>query len=321
MLSPKLEERKLWLRNLPSRTALKICNQRHVRTWLGSRYERMIGDHRASLPELTGIDEDIAHALEMRGVYVTSLDRLSLDGGEALLDTAEHLAEDFTREAHALAQAGQSFIIVPPERIAANPAIWLFGLQDRLLDIAETYLGVPVAYDGVAINYTVADGREISTRKWHRDWEDRRMLKIAVYLHDVDEHGGPFEHICRLDTLQSDREGFRYNLADNAELEARLGSGFAQDIVSCTGLRGTVIFNDTARFFHRGKPATGRDRAALFYSYFANPPRHPFLCERTGLSRKHIARMARDLPDRQRGAALWRNRVSPALRLIPPATL
>jgi hypothetical protein len=49
---------------------------------------------------------------------------------------------------------------------------------------------LPVAYDGASVNYTVADGREVSTRRWHRDWEDRRMLKVAVCLNDVGHGGG-----------------------------------------------------------------------------------------------------------------------------------
>lgn len=332
MLGQMIEERSPWLRtlparaalrlrNLPARAALRLCNQPQVRSWLGSRYAKSLDGYRPALPRLTGLDGEIAAALETVGVYRTSLESLQLAGSSALLETAGRLAEDFAPTARALASNGQNFIIVPPADIAANPAIYLFGLQDRLLDIAEAYLGMPVAYDGVAINYTVADGREISTRKWHRDWEDRRMLKIAVYLHDVNEDGGPFQHICRQDTLQNDGEGYRYELADNAELERRLGRGFADDIVSCTGPRGTVILNDTARFFHRGKPAIAHDRAALFYSYFANPPRHPFLCERTGLSRAQIAAMARGLPERQRQVALWRSRLPAPLRLIPPATL
>lgn len=173
----------------------------------------------------------------------------------------------------------------------------------------------------MCINYTVADGREISTRKWHRDWEDRRMLKVAVYLHSVDRAGGPFQMIRRHDLMQNDSDGFVYESADDAEIEQRLGADFATDVVSCEGPGGTVIFTDTARFFHRGKPATERDRATIFYSYFARRPRHPFLCERSGMARRDIARLARDLPERQRAAALWRRQLPIALRLIPPATL
>ncbi|WP_395334450.1 hypothetical protein WBP06_23420 [Novosphingobium sp. BL-8H] len=310
-----------WLRDFPARSALKFTNMRHVRLWLGQRHARALHRHRDALPGLAQGDAAIVEALDTNGICVTSLDRLALPGADALLAQAGALAEAFVEEARALARGGRDFIIVPPADIARHPDIYLWGLQDRLLDIAEAYIGLPVAYDGVAINYTVADGRAISTRKWHRDWEDRRVLKVAVYLHDVDAEGGPFEQISRHDTLQSDRGGFNYDLADDAELERILGRSPEKDVVSCTGPRGTVVFCDTARFFHRGKPATARDRAALFYSFFANPPRHPFFCERTGLSRAQIAGLASDLTGRQRAAALWRRQVPPLLRLIPRHSL
>ncbi|WP_395397407.1 hypothetical protein WBP07_32540 [Novosphingobium sp. BL-8A] len=310
-----------WLRDLPARSALKLSNQRHVRLWLGNRHEEALHRHRPAVPGLSAVDAALVDTLDKQGVCVTTLDRLGLPGSQALLEQAGALAEAFAGEAHAQCRAGKDFIIVPPADIVRNPEIFRWGLQDRLLDIAEAYIGLPVAYDGVAINYTVADGRAISTRKWHRDWEDRRMLKVAVYLHDVDAEGGPFQQIARPGTPQSDRDGFNYDLADDVALERMLGARLDRDIHSCEGPRGTVVFCDTARLFHRGKPATRRDRAALFYSYFANPPRHPFLCERTGLARRDITEMARTLPRRQRDAALWRRRLSLLLRLIPPAGL
>ncbi len=321
MVRDFLTERQRWLRDLPARTALKLFNQPRVRAVLGPKYDRARTVHQPSLPKLSGIDAEIVTALETDGIYITSLDALRLDGIESVLTEAARLGDDFAAEAHRRTAKGEVFHIVPPERVVDHADIYRLGLQDRLLNIAENYIGLPPAYDGVIINYTVADGREISTRKWHRDWEDRRMLKVAIYLNDVDESGGPFEMIRRSDTMQSDANGFNYELADDAALSERLGASYTDDIVSCSGPAGTVIFTDTARFFHRGKPATARDRVAIFYSYFANRPRHPFLCERTGMRRRDIAQLAHPLPERQRGAALWRKRLPIVLRIIPPAKL
>ena len=316
-----LAERRLWLHDLPARTALRVCNHPSFRKLLGRRHARALASHRARLPALEGLDAAIVRALERDGVFVTTLDALGLSGSDAILAAGNTLADRFANEARERAAAGAPFIYIPPKKVVDHPIVFSWGLQDRLLDIAECYIGLPAAYDGVCINYTVADGREISTRKWHRDWEDRRMLKVAVYLHDVNDSGGPFQMIRRKDSLQNDDDGFVYDLADDAELARRLGADFAKDVVSCEGPAGTVIFTDTARFFHRGKPATARDRAAIFYSYFARSPRHPFLCERTGMARRDIAGLARGLPDRQRKAALWRQRLPFPLRFIPSATL
>lgn len=321
MLLQVIAQRRRWLRDLPARTALKLFNRPRVRILLGRRYGKALYVHQPALPPLTAMDAEIVAALETDGIYITSIEAMELANGDAVMSEAHALADGFAREAHERTANGEVFTIVPSERVFRYPAIYLLGLQDRLLDIAENYIGLPPAYDGVTINYTVADGREISTRKWHRDWEDRRMLKVAIYLHDVDESAGPFQMIKRPDTMQNDQDGFNYELADDATLIERLGPSYADDIVSCCGKAGTVIFTDTARFFHRGKPATGRDRMAIFYSYFAQNPRHPFLCERTGMPRDDVARLTTTLPKRQKSAAQWRKRLSIALRMIPPASL
>jgi hypothetical protein len=321
MLQQLIARRRRWLRDLPARTALKLFNRPRVRILLGRRYGKALHIHQPALPPLAAADARIVAALEKDGVYVTTIEALGLANAHAVISEARALAEAFAEEAHQQVAKGEVFTIVPSDRVFRYPSIYLLGLQNRLLDIAENYVGLPPAYDGVTINYTVADGREVSTRKWHRDWEDRRMLKVAIYLHDVDEDAGPFQMIKRHDTLQNDQDGFNYELADDATLLDRLGPSYADDIVSCCGKAGTVIFTDTARFFHRGKPATGRDRMAIFYSYFAQNPRHPFLCERTGMPRGDVARLTTKLPKRQKRAAQWRKRLSIALRMIPPASL
>jgi len=321
MLLQVIARRRRWLRDLPARTALKLFNRPRVRILLGRRYGKALHVHQPTLPQLSAMDAEIVAALEKDGIFFTTIEALGLANGHVVTSEARALAEGFAEEAHQLTANGEVFTIVPSERVFRYPSIYLLGLQDRLLDIAENYIGLPPAYDGVTINYTVADGREVSTRKWHRDWEDRRMLKVAIYLHDVDEGAGPFQMIKRHDTLQNDQDGFNYELADDATLVERLGPSYADDIVSCCGNAGTVIFTDTARFFHRGKPATGRDRMAIFYSYFAQNPRHPFLCERTGMPRADVARLTTTLPKRQKSAAQWRKRLSIALRMIPPASL
>lgn len=310
-----------WLRDLPPRVALRVCNDARVRPLLGRRYARALADHRPRLPHLVGMDAEIVRAVERNGLFVTTLDALGLSDSEKVLAAGQALAARFAAEAKRRSEAGEAFLYTPPEWILEYPAIFSWGLHDRLLDIAESYIGLPPAYDGVCINYTVADGREVSTRKWHRDWEDRRMLKVCVYLHAVDGAGGPFQLICQSDRKQNDDHGFSYGLADNSELKHRLGAAFTDKQVSCEGPAGTVIFMDTARFYHRGMPAISADRAAIFYSYFANRPRHPFFCERSGMTRRDIACLARPLSERQRNATQWRKHLPFLLRLIPPARL
>ncbi len=314
-------ERIAGLHDVPARMALRLSNMPVARRLMGRRYDRARARHSAGLAPLDARDTQIVTAIEQTGVFITSLDALGLPGSRDVARSATTVAEAFAEEARRRVAAGIDFNVVPPAAILAQPAIFGWGLQERLLDIVEAYLGLPVSYDGVSINYTVADGREASTRKWHRDWEDRRMLKVAIYLNDVDERGGPFEIVTRADDRPTDADGFSYALASDVEMATRLGPGFAKSVMSCQGPAGTVVFADTAGFYHRGKPAVAQDRKAIFYSYFARAPRHPYLCERSGLSRADIAALARDLPPRQRAAALWREELPLMVKWIPPARL
>lgn len=308
-------------RDLPARMALRLANRPRVRRLLGARYAAAIARHRPDLPRLTGIDRDIVDALNRDGIFMTTLDALGLPGSGEVLRQGQRLAAATAADARRNAAAGRDFNIVPPEAIVAQPQLFTWGLGDRLLAIAEAYLELPVAYDGVSIVYTVADGREVATRRWHRDWEDRRMMKVAIYCNDVDARGGPFEMIACADHGQSDAGGYRYMPASAADLAELFGEDYAARIVSCTGPAGTVIFTDTARFFHRGQPAIDRDRMAMFYSYFARTPRHPFYCERSGFTRDQVATLARGLPARQRAATLWRDALPTLVKAIPPAQL
>lgn len=318
-LKKRIAGRRRWLRDLPSRLALKLFNKPPVRVVLERKYGSALQNHERALPRLTGIEADIVSALKRDGVCITHIDALGLPGSDEVIRTAATLGENFAQEAHERTAKGEVYTIVTPDRVTSEPSIYTMGLQNKLLDIAEAYIGLPPAYDGVTINYTVADGREVATRQWHRDCEDRRMLKVIIYLHDVDEAAGPFQMIRQNDVSQDDATRFDYQAANETALLERRGHFCADNIVSCCGPAGTVVFTDTASFLHRAKPATGRDRMSIFYSYFAQNPRHPFLCERTGIRRRDVTRLTKYLPQRQQHAARWHDRLAFPLRMIPSA--
>lgn len=283
-----------------------------------ARHAAALADHRARLPVLDGIDRAAAEALARDGIFATTLDALGLAGSARLLATARALVRDHAEDARRRAASGIDFVLLPPTLIDANPALFRWGLCDRLLDIAEAHVGVPVGYDGATIIYTVADGREAATRIWHRDREDRRMLKVAIYLNDVDADGGPFELITRAPAATA--ATLPWTIPDR-DLGTVFEGDVGQAIRTCTGAAGTVVFADTARFYHRGRPAIARDRAALFFSYFAARPLNPWFCDRSGLSRRQIDRLTRGASERQRGCALWWRQGSALARLIPAAPI
>ena len=303
----------------PAQLAFNLSNMALIRRRLGRRYNEALEVHRPLLRKLHGIDQEIVERLERDGVFVTSLEALGLPDAAAMLCAGQKVARDCAKDARRDASAGREFTYAPASATVDNPEIFHWGLNERLLDIVEAYIGLPVAYDGPVLIYTVADGTELGPRQWHRDREDRKIVKVAVYCSDVTDRGGPFELISRVDRSQGVDDRYEYEFGTEEVLGERLGTDYARDIVSCTGPAGTVVFADTARFFHRGAPAHDKDRAALFYGYFAKRTRHPYFCERSGLSRREIADLTRGLSSRQRASALWQEALSAWLKLIPPA--
>jgi hypothetical protein len=306
------------VRNLPSELALWVINRPTIEAKLRTSYDRARIDHLSSLPKLCDQDAEIVERLNSDGVCVTTLSSLGLPLNSEMFASARLIAQTYEQRVRQKVYDGWETITAAPDEIMSNPAIFLWGLNQRLLNIVETYLGLPVAYDGMNMFYTIADGRQIGTRKWHRDREDRRMVKIAVYCNDVDEGSGPLQ-VVRPNVVTGDlADKFTYPALSQELLEARVGGPVIdRDVVTCTGPAGTVIFSDTASQYHRGKPATSRDRCAIFYNYFSRSPRHPFFCERSGLSRRQIAELSHELTTEQKSCIDWRDNLPKAVRLIP----
>lgn len=270
------------------------------------------------LPALSSCEADAVRELSQEGVFVTSLASLGLPGTDEMLAAGSQISAALASGSRGPRSRSWRSSGAEVADFELYRPLLHWALHLPLLRIIEGYLGLPPAYDGPKVAYTPADGRQAGTRLWHRDREDRRMMKIAIYLTDVTESGGPLQALKRqLYDGPTDRD-FRYPVLTHAQLEHRVGRPIHDDdIVSCVGPAGTVIFLDTARLYHRGKPALSASRSAIFHSYFSRTPRHPFFCERSDLSRRELAHFAKDLSSTvQRDAVHWRDTIG-WMRFVP----
>jgi hypothetical protein len=147
---------------------------------------------------------------------------------------------------------------------------WLrLGYNRRLLDIANSYVGMWSKLEYVDLWYTppVAGDQRKSSQRWHRDFNDRHLLKAFLYLVDVDEESGPFEYVPRsapgseLDHLWPWRP-----LGENYPPDDEFAAKLAERAVSFTAPKGTVIFCNTSGF-HRGGFAVGKPRVLATVTY------------------------------------------------------
>jgi hypothetical protein len=147
---------------------------------------------------------------------------------------------------------------------------WLaLGADPRLLDIANTYLDMWSKLEYVDVWYTPPaeeEGRR-SSQRWHRDFNDRHLLKAFVYLVDVDEDTGPFEYVPRsapggeLEALWPWRP-----LGENYPPQEDLTSRVDGRAVTFTAPKGTLIFCNTSGF-HRGGFGTRKPRVLATFTW------------------------------------------------------
>jgi len=132
---------------------------------------------------------------------------------------------------------------------------WLrLGINPRLLDLANAYLGMWSKLEYVDVWYTAPAGTDErrASQRWHRDFNDRHLLKAFLYLVDVDEETGPFEYVPRsapggeLEQLWPWRP-----LGENYPPEGEFAERVNGRSVTFTAPKGTLILCNTSGF-HRG---------------------------------------------------------------------
>lgn len=219
-------------------------------------------------PQLDAVQADVLARLRTDGYATLPFSDLISDENiwnELEADAARFVAETEAglraeREGGAAAlrrRAGKEFLVRkyawgaqlalddPWLRVATNP---------QMLDLANAYLGMWSKVEYVDVWYTPPAGADErrSSQRWHRDFNDRHLLKAFLYLVDVDEDAGPFEYVPRsapgseLDKLWPWRP-----LGDNYPPEDELESQIGGRSVTFTAPKGTLIFCNTSGF-HRG---------------------------------------------------------------------
>lgn len=229
-------------------------------------YESRLAQYHSTLPPVSPADAAVDDALTSR--HVASR-RIHLD---ADTHAAAQRAVEWLRHHDPAATVDY----LPLSLLADDPALFLWGLAQQNLDIAERHIGLPVRYLGLEVRVeraVPADSRYL-VRDWHLDVEDRRMVKIIVYLSDVDDSTGPFEYLPSAASESARRTlGVRPGLTflPDAEVTSAVPSSAWRRI---TGPAGTAVYADTAHLMHRIKAPTGGDRYSATFVYTSDRPRH-----------------------------------------------
>ena len=227
-------------------------------------------------PQLDEIQRDVLERLRVEGYATLPFTELVPDPGvwqELEADGARFAAETeagLAREreggdSELRRRAGKEFLVRKyswdVELGLDDP--WLrLGTNPRLLDLANAYLGMWSKLEYVDVWYTAPAGGDErkASQRWHRDFNDRHLLKAFLYLVDVDEDTGPFEYVPRsapggeLDRLWPWRP-----LGENYPPEDEFAKSVNGRSVTFTAPKGTIIFCNTSGF-HRGGFARRKPR-------------------------------------------------------------
>ncbi|MBD2609277.1 2OG-Fe(II) oxygenase [Scytonema hofmannii FACHB-248] len=263
-------------------------------------YQRALNKHLVNLPVLSASDRTLVETIKRDGVVITSLSALGIPSNPRFFEVAKKLMSEIPKSISG--QKDEFVVHASPEQLMEHPEIFLWGLEQRLLNIVENYLGLPAAYQGVFFRRDIANEVAIKSRLWHVDLEDKKVLKIIVYLNDVNEDGGPFQYIPQSLTSTIARSlKYRPRYITDEIMQQALSPSYWK---SCTGLSGTVIFAGTASIFHRGKIPVANDRFAVFFDYTSRQPRQPFY-NTLSLPKKNLLLLVNNLSKTQKNCVLW----------------
>jgi ectoine hydroxylase-related dioxygenase (phytanoyl-CoA dioxygenase family) len=154
----------------------------------------------------------------------------------------------------------------------------------RMLDIANAYLRMWAKLEYLDVWYSVpqpASGERVSSQRWHRDYNDKHLLKAFLYLVDVDADMGPFQYIPGSQPGGPYADAWPWtplgqNYPTEEELEARIPSSATHAFVAP---KGTLIFCNTAGF-HRGGFSITQPRVLATATY-SSPASLASLTERS----------------------------------------
>jgi hypothetical protein len=237
----------------------------------------------AATEGLTNVQRGALEALREDGIAVVAFDDLF---DETLWRDAQDDIAPFIRESEEASRDmgdqphGKGEVIFRRFFDKGGDYLPEFSLDSPWVRIAasDELLGIVNAYRDTSTRLFYLDNwftppypgaeKRVASQRWHRDPEDEHVVKLFVYLSDVDEDAGPFEYVRSSTTGGRYGELWRWGQGDDwyppaDELEAAVAD---EDRMVMNGPAGTIVLCDTGGF-HRGGFAKVRPRILSVATY------------------------------------------------------
>ncbi len=245
--------------------------------------------HSQLLPDISKPDQHIVSTLEHEGVYITSLSELRLSHTKRFIKQLILLQPHL----YTLSHLSNWRMGIPSHRKFSHAEILFWGLGERLLNIVENYIGLPLLFYGVDLRRDNASESSTDSGSWSLGIDDDRMIQIIIYLNNVDENGGPFEYIPRFLTKQIvDGCNYTSGFLSEEEIAKIVPPSYWQ---TCVAKAGNVVITDPCNVFHRVKPSQ-RNRYSITFGYTSRIPK---ISLRQKLTKKELSGITPNLSQRQ----------------------
>jgi len=209
-------------------------------------------------PPLTPAQARMVAELRAQGYTTMPLQRL--DGAGTWRGRLEAPVHAFAAEAH----ADSSWRTRRPCKLrapAGRDAVLDFGQQSPMREVVDAFFGLraKLLYAELWLIHPVGDASRRASQIWHRDPEDRPVLKAFLYCSEVTDAAGPFEYVppSRPDLALADLP---------ARVRGELPERARDSVVRVTCSAWTVMIADTSGL-HRGGYASRRERLSATWAY------------------------------------------------------
>ncbi len=258
--------------------ALYYAIKTHEPIWRAVVNRAACQAHATHPVQLDAEQERILADLERDGIAVTHLDTLFPDTSfmasfDAFMNHHEpvELTDQFGKKKFLSHYWG-----IRPQIDTDNP-FFQFAIHPKILNIANSYMRMwtKLKYFDLATALVVPPNTPPQfSQNWHRDPEDPRMVKVFVYMSDVDLGSGPFIYVKGSTRGKKFGHLFPQKPPEGSYPEASTleRSIPTSDITPMIGRKGTVLFCDTTGL-HKGGYATQRERT-MFTCFYSAPSFH-----------------------------------------------
>ena len=230
------------------------------------------------------VEAKILSELQQDGISATSFEELFpsekfanfQDAVEELLRTPEILGKIEAIEKGQKTGAQSKFYLVKPlggvPVFDARDEFLRLALSEPLLRVVCAYLDMFARLIHIEHWYNVpTPGEAAYSQRWHRDPDDKRLVKTFMYLRDVDETTGPFTYVPGSQNGGPHDEVFPQTTHESHYPPDGAVDGYfsPSQVKVCTGKAGTIVLCDTSGL-HKGGHPTRSPRLLFTCSYTSN---------------------------------------------------